>query len=193
MFVRQAGFSLLDLFFNQMLYLLYVSGKNSADSILKMRAVQWESYWRWEEGEKMNFRNKMHSCYSKRDQGLVVSLFVAPSDAICSKTKWEKQTEAQIWKIICPKVPARQWKNPQLPMSPGCGCLIDQILQLKLPARILILFQPWEAVTSRILPVPFVAALDRVGFVTDRPDCGGNCQTLRITDRRSKSQSRAGD
>lgn len=40
LFVIQAEFSLLDLFFNQTLCLLYVSGKNSADSSLKMRAVQ---------------------------------------------------------------------------------------------------------------------------------------------------------
>lgn len=35
----------------------------------------------------MNSRNRIHSCYGNQDQGLLVSLVVATSDAIYSKAK----------------------------------------------------------------------------------------------------------
>lgn len=54
----------------------------------------------------------------------------------------EAKRSADLKNYLPKGAPERQWKNPQFGVSLGCACQIDQMLLLKLPAGILISFQP---------------------------------------------------
>lgn len=191
LFVIQAEFSLLDLFFNQTLCFMCLERRVLTVS------------WKWElcserklskvgGRQKPNSRNRTHSCYSNQDQGLLRPLLVATGGAIYSKTKWEKQREVQIWKSACPKVHHKgSGKTPSLPCHWSVAATQIKCCCWKLESWFL--FNPREALGHlKDFTHPLVCHI-WWNILYNSPNSGGNHQTLCISDMRGPSQSRAGD